>query len=154
MKAALAPADPIVLQNLGDGASRDAVVEILQRPLDATVAPRGILGRHPHDERRDLLHEPGTALPPTLPRPLLGDQPPVPAQDRVRCHDGRHLPKDSATESLALRRQAPALVITQSDTTPPQLLPEGAVLLHQVVDHLLLVTIDPSSQGGEQKAQR
>jgi len=30
----------------------------------------------------------------------------------------------------------------------------GAVLLHQVVDHLLLVTIDPSSQGGEQKPQR
>src|SRR5262249_32928561 len=38
------------------------------------------------------------------------------------------------TESLALRCEA--------------------VLLHQVIDHVLLVTIDPSSQGGEQKPQR
>jgi hypothetical protein len=55
---------------------------------------------------------------------------------------------------LTLRREAAALVIIQLGTTPPQLLPKSAVLLHQVVDHLLLVTIDPSSQGGEQKPQR
>src|SRR5262249_12793555 len=109
---------------------------------------------HPHDERRDLLPEPGTPLPPALRRPLLSDQPPVPAEDRIRRHDGRHLSQNPAPESLTLRRQAAALVIGQSDTTPPQLLPKGAVLLHQVVDHLLLVTIDPSSQGGEQKPQR
>src|ERR687892_2579181 len=36
---------------------------------------------------------------------------------------------------------------------PPQLLPEDAVLLHQVLDHLLLVAIDPSSQGHEQEPQ-
>jgi len=52
------------------------------------------------------------------------------------------------------KAEAATLVIIQSDTTLPQLLPKSAVLLHQVIDHLLLVTIDPSSQGGEQKPQR
>jgi len=129
------------------------VVEILQRTLDAAVAPRGILGRHPHDKRRDLLHEPGTSRPPAVGRPLLGNQPPVPTQDRVWRHDGRHLLQNPATESLALRRQAPALFVSQLNAAAPQLLPKGAILLHQVVDHVLLVTINPSSEGREQKSQ-
>src|ERR671918_506670 len=129
-------------------------VEVLQRALNAAVASGWILRRHPHDERRDLLHEPGTPRPPILRCPLLGNQPPVPAQDRIRRHDGRHLPQNPATESLALRREAAALVVSQLNTAAPQLLPKGTVLFHQVVDHVLLVTIDPASQGREQKPQR
>jgi hypothetical protein len=81
----------------------------------------------------------------------VGNQPPVPTQDRVRRHDGRHLSQNLATESLAFRREAAALVVSQPDTPPPQLLPKGAVLLYEVFDHVLLVTIDPPSQGNEQK---
>src|SRR5919106_508855 len=84
---------------------------------------------------------------------FLGNQPPVPTQDRVRRHDGRHLSQDLATESLAFRREAAALVVSQPDTPPPQLLPKDAVLLYQVFDHVLLVAIDPSSERQEQKPQ-
>ena len=63
---------PVVFQYLGDRASRDAVIEVPQRALDATVAPRWILRGHPQNERRDLLHDPRTARPLPLERPLPG----------------------------------------------------------------------------------
>jgi hypothetical protein len=77
-------------------------------------------------------------------RPLLGNQPPVPTQDRVRRHDGRHLSQTLTTESLGFRRQAAALVVSQPNTPPPQLPPKAAVLLHQILDYLLLLPVDPS----------
>jgi hypothetical protein len=58
--------------------------------------------------------------------------------------------KNRATESLAFRREVAALVVSQPDTPPPQLLRKDAVLLHQVVDHVLLVAIDRSSEGQEE----
>src|SRR4030095_2167340 len=39
-----------------------------------------------------------------------GDQSSVAPQGRVRCHDGRHLPPDPATKSLALHRESSTLV--------------------------------------------
>jgi hypothetical protein len=58
--------------------------------------------------------------------------------------------KNLATESLAFRREVAALVVSQPDTPPPQLPRKDAVLLHQVVDHVLLVAIDRSSEGQEE----
>jgi hypothetical protein len=72
-------------------------------------------------------------------------------QGRVGRHDGRHLPQDSATKSLARRREASALVVGQPEAAPLQLLLEDVVLLDQVLDDLLLVAIDPSSEGHEQQ---
>jgi hypothetical protein len=45
------------------------------------------------------------------------------------------------------------MILMLAQGTPPQLLPKGAILLHQVVDHVLLVTINPPSEGREQKSQ-
>src|SRR2546425_3470403 len=118
----------VVFQYLGDRASRDAVIEVPQGALDATVAPRWILRGPPQNERRDLLHDPRTARPLPLERPLPGDQPPVPPQDRVGRHDGRHSPQDPATESLALRREASAMVVGQPDASAFHLLFEDTVL--------------------------
>ena len=74
----------------------------------------------------------------------------MPPQDRVGCHDGRHLPEEPATELLALGREAPALIVRQPEAPSLQLLPENMVLLDQVLDDLLLVAVDPSSEGLEQ----
>jgi len=103
----------------------------------------------------------GTPRPLPLERPRPGDQPPVPPQDRVRRHDGRHLPQDPSTEALTLRRKPSALVVGQPNAPPLQLLLENAVLLHQVLDDLLLVAVDrlthparvtSSSRKGERSA--
>src|SRR2546428_14185369 len=47
-------------------------------------------------------------------------------------------------------RETSALVVGQPDAPPLQLLPKDAVLLHEVLDNLLLVAVDPSSEGHEQ----
>jgi len=54
--------------------------------------------------------------------------PGVPPQDRVGRHDGRHSPQDPATESLALRREASAMVVGQPDASAFHLLFEDTVL--------------------------
>jgi hypothetical protein len=74
------------------------------------------------------------------------DQPPVPSQNRVRLHDGRHLPQQPAS------RQAAALLVIQPHPPAAQLSMED-FLLHQIVDHFLLVALDPSSQSHEQKPE-
>ena len=44
-------------------------------------------------------------------------RPPVPPQDRLGCHDSRHVLLDPATESLALGGEASALIIRQPDAS-------------------------------------
>ena len=39
--------DPVLLQNAGDGATADVVMQVGKRPLDPGVAPRAVLRRHP-----------------------------------------------------------------------------------------------------------
>jgi hypothetical protein len=55
------------------------------------------------------------------------------------------------TKSLARRREASALVVGQPEAAPLQLLLKDVVLLDQILDDLLLVAIDPSSEGHEQQ---
>jgi hypothetical protein len=90
-------------------------------PLDPGVAPRGILGGHPHNQGRDLLHDPGTAWPLQLERPLPGDQLAVPPQDRVGRHQGGDLPQEPAPESSAFGGEAAALLVGQPEAAPVQL---------------------------------
>jgi hypothetical protein len=67
---------------------------------------------------------------------------------RCRCQrrivsgvtEGR-LPQDPSTEALALRGEAPALVVGQPEAAPLQLRLEDTVFLHQVFDDVLLVAI-------------
>ena len=54
-----------------------------------------------------------------------------------------------AIEPLAPRRETAALVVGQPYPPPSQLLPENAVLLHQILDHLLLLAVEPSGQRNE-----
>src|SRR5439155_6084598 len=109
------------------------------------AAPPGIVRSHRHDKRRNLLHDTGTPGPLRPDGPLPRDQPLVPAQHRVGRHDRRHLPQDPATEPVAPRREAATLVVGQPYPPPSELLNEDTVLLYQVLDHLLLLAVDPSS---------
>jgi len=83
-----------------------------------------------------------------------GDQPPVPSQDRVGCHDRCDLRQYASTERLALRREASAVVVGQPHAPSPQLLSKDTVLFDQVLDDSLLVAVEPSSEGHEQQSER
>src|SRR5262245_65157163 len=52
----------------------------------------------------------------------------------------------SSAESAPFRRKATALVIGQPEAAPRHLLLQDAVLLEEVLDDLLLLTIDPSDR--------
>ncbi len=68
-------------------------------------------------------------------------------------HDRCDLPQDPSTESATLGRVASALVVGQPQAALLHLLLEDTVLLHQVFDDVLLVAVDPSSEGHEQHLQ-
>jgi hypothetical protein len=75
----------------------------------------------------------------------------MPAQDRVRCHDRGNPTQQPSAEPMPFRCETGALVILQAQAMALQLLSENAVLLYEVLDHVLLVPINPSSDGQEQK---
>jgi hypothetical protein len=56
--------------------------------------------------------------------------------------------------TLAIDRQAPALVVILQDTLLAQLLLNHEILGTEVLDHLLLLLIDPAGQSGQYKLPR
>jgi hypothetical protein len=102
--------DPVALQDGLDRVRRDVMAKVQEGALDLVVAPGGVLGREPDDERLDLLA--GISLP-TGPRGLVGplrcDEPSVPREDRVGGDDRSDRLEDPPAEGTALPRQTPAL---------------------------------------------
>ena len=68
--------------------------------------------------------------------------------------------KSFSANSLGLHRESAALPISESKSLSAQLLPQGAVtrklrfLLLEILDHVLLVSVDPASEDQRQKLQR
>ena len=62
----------------------------------------------------------------------------MPAQDRIRCDEGRDLAQKAAAKLLALDRQSPALLIREADALAAELLPEDPVLGHAIKAYVVL----------------
>ena len=71
----------------------------------------------------------------------------MPAHDRVRRDDGRHLVEDLPAQAFGLGCQPAALVVGQPETPSLELLLENAVLLEQIGDHVLLMSVHPPRNG-------
>ena len=129
----------MVVQDPLDRVPGDVVAEIGERAADPRVAPRRILPRHPYDE---FGHRPGRHRPSPTPAGtaivLLGDQPPVPAENRVRRDDACHLTHDPPAEFLASHRESTALGVGQAKRSRTTMLPEDAILLPEIVDAIFL----------------
>jgi len=78
----------------------------------------------------------------------------MPAEDRIRSHDGGQLLEHLAPEDLAFDGQAPALVVVKEDSLLPELLSEDPILRYEVLNSVLLSTIDPACQDQEQELPR
>ncbi len=78
---------------------------------------------------------------------LLGDQTPVPTENRVRRDDVCHLTQDPPAEFLASHPESPALGVGQTKRSRTKMLPEDAILLPEIVDAIFLVASHPASQG-------
>jgi hypothetical protein len=142
-------------QNVAHRNLVDAMPQIRQSALDPSVTPTGVFLGHACDELFDLL---GDARSTTLsslltPVKLLGHQSLVPAQERVRCGDGRHFLKALAPERVGKRREAAAFGVCQVQPATAEVGFEDAVFLDEVGDDLLLVTLEPASDHGDQDVE-
>src|SRR6266540_2818665 len=74
-------------RHVTDGGRRHRHSQLLEFALDAPVTPARVLPGQPHDQRNHVLGERWTATSRVGPRPLAGDQAPVPPQDRAWRHE-------------------------------------------------------------------
>ena len=147
--------NPVVLQDPFHRVPRDLVTEVRQRTLDSRVAPQRILARHPHHEVSDLSDRHRAAS--TSSRTavvLLGDQPPVPAEDRVRGHDTGDLHQRASAELPATHRESTALGVCEPKRSRTKLFAEDAILLSEIIDQIFLAAIHPASNGEHEELQR
>ena len=133
--------DPVILQNAGYGVAPDLVSNVQQRAPDPRIAPRRVLPRHPHDQGADFRPDSWTSDLPPAAVVLLGDQVPIPAQDRVRRDDARNLGQDSPAELLPSYGEPTPLRVGQAERTTAQLLSEDSILLTEIVDQIFLVSV-------------
>src|SRR5215469_12990253 len=93
----------MLLENVGDRAAPHLMAQVGQRSLDSAIAPISILGGHTYHQLLDLVFRTRTAWAPSLAAIiLLGDQPPMPGQERGRRHQSAHFMKHAPTRFLAL----------------------------------------------------
>ena len=139
-----------------DTATRQDLAEDtrVQANADARVPPRWILDRHPHHEVGHLAwrYRPAsTSAGAAVVHP--GNQPPVPAETRVRRDDTGDLRQNPPAEFLASHRESTALGVGQAKWTWAKLLPEDPILLPEIIDHVFLVAVHPASGREYEEAQ-
>ena len=144
----------MVVQNPLDRVPGDVVAEIRERATDARVPPRWILDRHPHHEVGHLARRYRPASTSAGAAVVLpGNQPPVPAENRVRRDDAGDLRQNPPAEYLASHRESTALGVGQAKWTWAKLLPEDPILLPEILDHVFLVAVHPASGREYEEAQ-
>ena len=121
--------------------------EVRERPADPCVPPLGILDRHPDHERGHVTsrHRPASTAAGAA-GVCLGDQSPVPAENRVRRDDAGDLHPDAPSELLAAHGESTAWGIGQAKRPRAQVLPEDPILLPEIRDQIVLVAGHPASE--------
>ncbi len=148
--------DSVLTEKVRNRSPRDFVADLGESALDPRVTPSGILPCDPEDPVRDRRLNPGASglLPSRAPVPLSGDEPPILGQEGVRCHDRGHRFQHAPAESLSLHGQPTPFAVGEAKTPPAELSLQDTVLLNQVVDDLLLMVVDPASDGEDEELPR
>ena len=118
---------------------------------DPRIAPSRVLGRHPYDEGGNVRRRARATRPSRLRAVVFsGHKAPIPPQDGVRCDDAGDGCQAAPAEDSALHGQAPALVVGEAQTSGSPRGAKAPVLLEQIVNDPLLLSVDPP---GEQQAE-
>jgi hypothetical protein len=78
----------------------------------------------------------------------------VPSEQRIRGHQGLYFKEPSSANLLGLRGEPSTLLIGKPKSLSAELGAQGSVLLLEIFDHVLLVSIDPASEDQHQELQR
>src|SRR5882757_10341567 len=147
--------DPVVLQDIRDGAATDRVPQIGQRPKNPPIAPIPVFRCQAHHQALDLTESAGATGTPFLAAIVfLSDQPPMPSQKHFWRNDGRDFPKNASPEPLRLGRQTSTLIVVQPEAPVAQLLSEYSVFLPQVIDRVPLLLTQPAGDRNHQQPER
>ena len=84
----------------------------------------------------------------------LGDQSPVPTQDRIRGDDARDLRQDPPAEFVTAHSESTTLGVRQAKRPRAQVFSEDPILLPEIVDQIVLVTVHPASEREDEELQR
>ena len=147
--------DSVVVQDPLHRGPGDRVAEVRERAADPRVAPPRIVDRHPDHELGDVLSghwststSAGAAI------VFLGDQSPVPTQDRIRGDDARDLRQDPPAEFVTAHSESTTLGVRQAKRPRAQVFSEDPILLPEIVDQIVLVTVHPASEREDEDLQR
>ncbi|MGA2078298.1 MAG: hypothetical protein ABSH52_32825 [Terriglobia bacterium] len=80
---------------------------------------------------------------------FAGDELAVPGQERLRRDQGGQLVKHPAAQFLGVDRQATALVVVQAQPSIAELFPKNSVFPLELLDDLLLLLVQPASEGNQ-----
>ena len=147
--------DSVVVQDPLHHGPGDSVAEVRERAADPRVAPPRIVDRHPDHELGDVLSghwststSAGAAI------VFLGDQSPVPTQDRIRGDDARDLRQDPPAECVTAHSESTTLGVRQAKRPRAQVFSEDPILLPEIVDQIVVVTVHPASEREDEELQR
>jgi hypothetical protein len=147
--------DAVVFEDGFDRVARDVVAETLQPAADAGVAPGRVLGRHAYHECGDVRLGARTTGASCLRTVVLpGDEPPIPPEDGVGCHDSGDVREAAPAENLAFHGQAAPLVVGEAKPSGTVGGAEDTVLFEHVVNDGLLVSVDPAGDEKEEEGER
>src|SRR5262245_57360020 len=119
---------------------------MLQSATNTRVAPGRILVRHADDERSDVRLGGRATWARLRTNVLRGDESAEPTQDGVRCHDPCDSREVTTAEDVAFHGETVSLVVGQAQSSGTVHRAEDTVLLEQVVNDRLLVSIDPARE--------
>ena len=136
------------LQDVGDGSAGYTMPKVGERTLDSGIPPTRILPCNTDREIRDLFHDPRSARFPSSGAviPFNGNQFAVPSHDRIGCNNGSDLAQNPVADGFASHRQSASLVIGEAKALLSDLLLQDTILLLEVVDYALLISVDPASK--------
>jgi len=137
---------PRLLQYFGNRPTTDLMAQILERPLDACVAPGAVFRRHAQDQSAQL-DRGGRAPWRALASPIVfaRDEPLMPIQESAWGAQSGNSFEVFETDVLGLGRQPSPLCIVESGFLA-QLFVEDFHLFLEVLDQVLLVAVDPTGQ--------
>jgi len=142
--------DTVIFENRFDRVAGEVMPEMFQPAADPRVAPGRILVSQADDECGEVRLR-GRATRPSGLRAVifLGNELPIPPQNRVRGDDAGDGHQSAPADELALHREATSLIIGEPKPPWPVLGAKDPILLEQVVNNGLLLSVDPT---GEQQA--
>jgi hypothetical protein len=108
---------------------------------------------HPRDQFANFSHHAETACSRLCVRPFAGNEPPVPAQQRVRRDDRRDFAQRAAAQPVGLRGESLPVVIGESKAPPTHLPPQDPILFDQVRQHFPFTAVQPAGDCEEQQSE-